>query len=379
MLGAPLAFSDLPGWEDDDHAAALAVFRRSAEYLLGNPVKTRALGVSGDALRAIAQDFFADNLATEAVLGSGSGRVAARNFFETHFVPRLIFPQAVAGVSERSPDRGPMRGFVTGYYEPEVAGSLQKSARFATPLLRRPQDLVEIADLPPEVVPFGWDPELRFGRFGTQGLEPYHDRAAIMAGVLNAQDLDLVYLEDPIDAFFIHIQGSARICLEQGGVMRVTYAAKTGHPYTPVGRILIERGHVRREDMSMAAIRAWFEANRGEQDAIMAHNRSYIFFEEVVGLSDGDGPIGAAKVPLSARRSLAVDRILHTLGTPIFLDAALPNAFRHLMIAQDTGSAIVGPARGDIYFGSGRAAAHAAGGVQNAADFYLLWPKHQPI
>ncbi|MEP3672599.1 MAG: MltA domain-containing protein, partial [Hyphomicrobiales bacterium] len=172
---------------------------------------------------------------------------------------------------------------------------------------------------------------------------------------------------------------SARIRLEDNSFMRVSYAAKTGHDYTPIGRLLIERNEISREEMSMEAIRSWLTEHDDQQNEVMSHNRSYIFFSEVMGLNPEDGPVGAGGVPLSARRSLAVDRTLHTFGTPIFINAELDESFQHLMIAQDTGSAIVGPARGDIYFGGGPDAEREAGAIQHAADFYLLWPKHQPI
>lgn len=363
MLGEPLAFDDLPGWEADDHAAALAAFAKSAAAMREATPKTRKLAVGGERLRDICEWLFHLD---EGMLGD-----EARLFFETYFLPRKIEPAF--------PPHSGKRGFVTGYYEPEVAGSRTKSARFATPLLQRPADLVEVSDIAPELVPKNWDPDIRFARLARHGIEPYPDRAAIVNGALDGQGLELVYLEDPIDAFFVHIQGSARIRLDDGTAMRVTYAAKTGHPYTPIGRILIERGEISREAMSMQAIRTWLSEHPSDQNDVMAYNRSYIFFTEITGLGPEDGPVGAAKVSLSARRSLAVDRTLHTFGTPIYLDAMLDAPFQHLTIAQDTGSAIVGPARGDIYFGSGTEAERMAGGVQHAADFYLLWPKHQPI
>lgn len=196
---------------------------------------------------------------------------------------------------------------------------------------------------------------------------------------MSDQKLELVYLDNAIDAFFIHIQGSARIRLAEGGVMRVTYAAKSGHDYTAIGRILIDRDEIAREAMSMQAIRTWLQDNPDQMNEVLWHNQSYIFFNEVDNLDPDDGPIGAGKVPLSAGRSLAVDRTLHTFGTPIFVTSDHDASFQRLMIAQDTGSAIVGPARGDIYFGAGEKAERAAGSIQHAADFYVLWPKHVPV
>lgn len=364
MLGDILTFKDVPGWEADDHAAALAAFFKSARFMLEKTPKVRDLGISGEALRDIADWLFHLD---EGVLGD-----EARIFFETHFVPRLIRPNENPKPSDR--------GFVTGYFEPEVLGSRKKSDKFSVPLLRRPEDLLRVVDVDATFIPENWDKEIRFAKVGNHGkIEPYIDRAAIVDGALDGQGLEIVYLENPIDAFFIHIQGSARIRLDDDSLMRVSYAAKTGHNYTPIGRLLIEREEIEREEMSMEAIRTWLSDNPEQQNEVMSHNRSYIFFEEIKGLDPEDGPVGAGGVPLSTRRSLAVDRTLHTFGTPIFLNADLEEPFQHLMIAQDTGSAIVGPARGDIYFGGGPEAERKAGAIQHPADFYLLWPKHQSL
>ena len=363
LLGDVLSFDDLPGWAEDDHAAAFDAFLKSAQVTKDKPHKTRSLGVNGEALAEIGEWL---QTLDEGVLGG-----EARHFFEDHFVPRLIKPSENPAAGER--------GFVTGYYEPEVLGSRIKSDRFKAPLLRRPYDLVRVADLAEEDVPADWDPEIRFARQLADGIAPYHDRGAISSGVIDDQELDIVYLEDPVDAFFIHIQGSARIRLHEGGVMRVSYAAKSGHDYTAIGRVLIKRGEIAREEMSMEAIRKWLGDHPDSQDEVMWQNRSYIFFDEISNLDPNDGPIGAANVPLSTNRSMAVDRLIHTFGSPIFLNADLDQGFQQLMIAQDTGSAIVGPARGDIYFGSGMVAEKIAGAVQHAADFYLLWPKNQPL
>jgi membrane-bound lytic murein transglycosylase A len=186
-----------------------------------------------------------------------------------------------------------------------------------------------------------------------------------------------VWLRDPIDAFFIHIQGAARIALPDGRLMRVTYAAKSGHPYTPVGRVLLEMGALTRENADMDGIRAWLSAHPAEAPAVMAKNRSYIYFREAPVSDPALGPIAAAKVPLAAGRSLAVDRLLHTFHAPVWIETTLPTgaSFHRLMVAQDTGSAIVGPARGDIFFGSGDAAGALAGAMRATGRFVLLMPK----
>ncbi len=348
----PLAFSDLPGWPEDDHAAAFAALRRSAAVRANHPPKRRALGIDADALAAV--------LARAAALPETLSAGDARAFFETAFAPRAVVPPSG-------------HAFFTGYYEPDVTGSRCRTADFTVPLLARPDDLVEFdpADPPP-----GLDPALRFARRTKDGFSEYADRAAIMAGALDENGLELVWLNDPVDAFFIHIQGAARVRLTDGSTMRVTYAAKSGHPYTPIGRVLVEHGALAPGTATMPAIRAWLAANRQEATAIMAENRSYIFFREAPVDDGALGPVAAAKVPLTPGRSLAVDRLMHSFHLPIWVETALPDGkpFSRLMIAQDTGSAIVGPARGDIFFGSGEAAGAVAGAMRAEGRFIVLDP-----
>ena len=348
----PLAFADISGWANDDHAAAFAAFRQGTAVLADHPPKPRALGTDAAALTTILM-----RAAALPLLDPN----AARDFFEAEF-----------GAFEVVPTTG--AGFFTGYYEPEVEGSLTPTAAFRFPLYRRPGDLVEIAS---DERPSGLDPSFRFARRTANGLVEHPDRAAIMAGALVGRRLELVYLRDPVDAFFIHVQGAARIALPDGHTMRVTYAAKSGHAYTPIGRVLIEMGALPRENVTMQAIRAWLAAHPDEAAGVMAKNRSYIFFREAPVDDPVLGPIAAAKVPLVAGRSLAVDRTVHTFHTPVFVETTLPSGapFRHLAIAHDTGSAIVGPARGDIFFGSGAAAGDVAGAMRAAGRFIALLPR----
>ncbi|MDK9695927.1 MAG: MltA domain-containing protein, partial [Siculibacillus sp.] len=287
---------------------------------------------------------------------------------ETRFVPRRVVP--ASGTA-----------FLTGYYEPELAGSRRPSARFAVPLLARPDDLVDVddADRPP-----GFDPAVAFARRTASGdLVPYHDRGAIEDGALAGRDLELVYVEDPVDAFFVHVQGSARIRLEDGGVMRLAYVAKAGHPYTSIAKVLIARGEASPETMTADVLRARLKADRVEGTALMRLNRSYVFFAEQPDLDPDLGAVAAAKVQLTPGVSIAVDRTLHTFGTPVFLDVDLPfgadgalEPVRRLTIAQDTGSAIVGPARADFFVGLGDEAGRLAGHIRHVPrDFVVLVPR----
>ncbi len=201
----------------------------------------------------------------------------------------------------------------------------------------------------------------------------YYERAAIDDGVLAGRDLEICWLKDPIDSFFIHIQGSVRVLLDDGKLMRLNYEAANGHPYYAVGRYLIDRNIVPKEEMSMDRIREWMERNPQEGNELRRRNKSYVFFRET-HLSANDEPIGAQGISLTPGRSIAVDRKLHTYGTPFFISAYLPIGglkpdtwFRRLMIAQDTGGAIVGPARADLYFGAGDEAASIAAGCATTA------------
>jgi membrane-bound lytic murein transglycosylase A len=350
----PVAFADIPGWQEDDHAAALAAFRRGAAVLSDHPPKRRLAGLDPEALAVLIRD-------ADALPAATAGD-AARAFFEANFVPFEVRPHEGSA-------------FFTGYYEPIVAGSRQPSATFRTPLYAPPPDLVEID---PDNPPPGIEPGFRFARKTAAGLVPYFDRGEIeQGGALRGQGLEIAWLADPVDAFYIHIQGSARLRLAEGGEMRVTYAAKTGHPYTAIGRELIAMGALPKGGATMRTVRGWLADHPAEAPGLMARNRSFIFFREAPVEDAGLGPVAAAKVPLTEGRSLAVDRLIHTFGTPVFVEATLADGtpWRRLMVAQDTGSAIVGSARGDIFTGSGDAAGEIAGALQSRGRFILLWPR----
>ncbi|WP_430513895.1 MltA domain-containing protein [Pannonibacter phragmitetus] len=258
-----------------------------------------------------------------------------------------------------------------------MRGSRQPSATYATPLYRAPEGLTP---LQPETTPqslAGFTHALSTSK----GLAEMPDRGAIMDGALKDQGLELVWLADPIDAYFVHVQGSTRIRLEDGSVMRAGYAGKTGHPYTAIGKVLVDAGEGTPEDFTMQGLRAWLMANPERMDGLFRRNRSFIFFREVTEVGPELGPIGAANLPLVPGRSLAVDPRFHSYGLPVFVGADLSGAglsqphWQRLMIADDTGSAIRGAARGDIFMGSGDAAGAAAGAVRHKATFTILLPR----
>ncbi len=321
--------------------------------------KTRSLGIRGDRFTPVfkaALEFPRD-----------PPSAAARNFFESHFRPFRILSD----------------GFVTGYFEPEVTASPVRTGRYGVPLHARPPELIEVDD---DTRPPGWDSDIRFAGCVDGRIFPFADRAAIENGYLDGRGLELAWLADPVDAYFIHVQRTARLAMTDGSVRRVAFAGKSGHSYTSIGRLAAERGILSAEAGDKTGLEAWLKANRIAGRALMRENRSYIFFREITDLAATDGPLGAAKVPLSPLRSLAVDRELMTFHTPIWVDApglagsaGLDLPLRRLMVAQDTGSAIVGPARGDIFFGSGDSAGRRAGTVRHAASMVALLPgTHSP-
>jgi membrane-bound lytic murein transglycosylase A len=352
----PAEFSDLPGWEEDHHNDALAAFRKSCAVLvnrngeqwLGGHSYAGAIGV----WRSICQ--------TAALIGPNE----ARSFFEEHFQPLQVS------------NRDQAEGLFTGYYEPTLKGSRSFSARFHVPLYRRPEDLIGV-----DLGQFREDlkGERIAGRLEGRRLVPYADRAAIEAGALAGRGLELVWVESAVDAFFLHVQGSGRIELEGGGAMRVGFAGENGHPYAAIGKALVGKGELAPDSVSLQSLRAWLGANPAKAQEVMRLNRSYIFFREL----EGDAPIGASGAPLTPLRSLAVDARFLPLGAPVWFDGLIPaeaelaadRRWRRLLIAQDTGGAIKGPVRGDVFFGAGPTAAGLAGRMKHKGRYWILLPK----
>jgi membrane-bound lytic murein transglycosylase A len=254
-------------------------------------------------------------------------------------------------------------GFLTGYYEPIVEGSSLRTRNFTAPLLRRPDNL--------------------------NSRPPYPDRAAIEAGAIERHTAPIVWLRDRVEVFLVQVQGSARVRLEDGSLLRLVYAGRNGHPYTSIGRILIDSGEIAEADMSLATLKQWIRAhgqNPGDAGAMLMHrNKSYVFFSLHQECEPASGPIGGQGISLTALRSIAVDPAIWTYGLPFWIAADLPwrgscpSPFRRLMIAQDAGSAITGPARADIFFGSGDDAGARAGDIRHAGDVVVLLPAEQAL
>lgn len=334
-------FEKLAGWESDDQAEALDAFRRSCNRIMKLDPGTRLDATSGKGIYGVAKDWQAP---CEQATAVRSSRGAARAFFERWFVP-VVFTQDNTGL-------------FTGYYEPEYRGALKRGGVYQTPILGVPSNYV--------------------------AGKPFYTRTQIENGAVDADRNAIVWLADPVDAFFLHIQGSGRIRLEGGKTMRLGFAAKNNRPYTAIGKVLLQKGELKQGEVSMQTIRAWLDAHPAEQQKILHTNDSYVFFRQLADVSSELGPIGAEAVNLTPGRSLAVDRSFHPLGSLMWLDAsAVPVPFRdgvnspsrRLVVAQDTGTAIVGRQRGDVFWGAGPEAADIAGRMQSPGTLTALVPR----
>jgi len=360
----PASFAALPGWAQERHAELLPAFAESCRRFAALPPDRELGGAEAVAPRAGRVSDWLPLCAEAAALPPGDD-AAVRAFFERRFRPWLA--QNVAG-----PQPDPF-GLFTGYYEPEVAGSRRRRPG-SVPLHQRPPDLVMV-----ELGDFAEDLRGRrtAGRIEQGRLVPYATRAEIVRGALDGRRLELLWVDDPVDAFFLQVQGSGRVNLAEGGVARVGFAGQNGHPYVPIGRVLVERGAMTLEQVSMQSIRAWLAANPAEAGAVMDRNPAYVFFREIRGLAPNEGPPGAFGVPLTPERSIAVDRAFIPLGIPVFIDVPHPvtgQPWRRTLMAQDVGGAVRGPVRGDVFWGWGAAAGEAAGRMHGRGTWWLLLP-----
>jgi membrane-bound lytic murein transglycosylase A len=352
-----VAWDDLPGYSSDRMTEAWPAFLAGCATLVANPRTETTWKKSCNA----------------AAFVDATSETALRAFFAEHFSP-----YAVAAAD------GNRDGLVTGYYEPQLAGSRERTARFDVPLHGVPDDLlvVDLAALHPELA----DRRVR-GRVEGRRVVPYFSRRDIEAGALRNAKV-LAYVEDPLDAFFLQIQGSGRIALGDGTVMRLGYADQNGHPYRAIANTLIARGEMTLEQASMQSIREWARANPARLAEVLDTNPSYVFFREVPPAAPGtllariDGPLGSLGVPLLPLRTIAVDTRAVPLGAPVWIATTQPSTrmpLQRLVLAQDTGGAIRGAVRADFFWGAGDAAASEAGRMREAGRLWLLWPTDAPL
>lgn len=368
----PVAFRDLPGWSADDQSAALPALLRTCARFARQPDTTRlppTPGASPGDAAAGDSPGIGGSLADWRTACAAAAQVpvndpaAARAFFEAQFRP-------FHAANNREP-----AGLFTGYYEAELRGSRERSETYSVPIYRTPPDLVSV-DLSDFSSEFAG--RTIAGKVVSGKLKPYDDRATIEKGSLSNRELELIWVDDAVDAFFLQVQGSGRVTMDDGSVARVGYANKNGHIYTAIGRELVKRGVMTPDQVSMQSLRAWLKANPTDAESLMNSNRSYVFFREIPAKPD-EGPLGAQSVPLTPERSLAVDRKFVPLGVPVWLDAGDPDnksapRLRRLLVAQDTGGAIRGPVRGDVFWGWGEPAAQRAGAMRDRGEYYILLP-----
>ena len=380
----PASFTEMPGWDADHHAQILPALLASCTAMRPMRPETPLGGQGETALRAgtalawigLCLDLRALNRSLPPPPRLSPGATPGPAFQRRMTAWRNIRNETVrAFIETRFEVFAAGSGVMTGYYEPILRGAPAPDETFNTPLHARPPELVE--------QPVTSNPlRRRFGVMVDGRFEPFFDRAAIDAGVLAGRGLELAWVDDPADAFFLHIQGSGRVVLPDGRMMRVGYAGQNGRPYVPIGRVLIERGELTRDQMSMQAIRTWLTgAGRDRSVELLQANPSYVFFRVVDSLTPEQGPIGALGVPLTPERSVAVDRNFIPLGTPLFVSVRDPTARRgtppagRLVVAQDTGGAIRGPARTDYFWGWGPEAGERAGRMREEAEVFILLPR----
>jgi membrane-bound lytic murein transglycosylase A len=344
-----LSFDALPGWNGDDQGGALAAFQVSCGAL---EKKDPGAAMGGQGSFGTVADWLGACAAARQTPPEG-----ARGFFESWFRPW------------RASASGDPNGLFTGYYEPLLSASATPDARYRFPLYRRPTDML-VVDLGAFSSEF--DGRTITGRLADGSLLPYWDRTAIDDGALGGQGLEIAWTDDEVALFFLHIQGSGRLAMTDGRELRVGYDGQNGHGYYAIGRELVAMGELTKEEVSLQSIRDWLKANPEQADAVMQTNPSYIFFRVL----EGPGPIGGQGVPLTPGRSLAVDHRIIAYGAPLWLDTSLPDGtpWQRLMIAQDTGGAIRGPVRGDIFFGTGQEAEWRAGHMKGQGSYAVLLP-----
>jgi membrane-bound lytic murein transglycosylase A len=354
------AFAALPNWSADHQAELIPALQKSCTRILKKE-PTAEFGVGGFAGTAapwqeVCQKLSGLLLATDA---------EARTFFEENFTPYEVWGVDKDGRSSRD-------GLFTGYYEPMLQGSLTKQGAYTIPLYSRPNDLISVnlGDFKPEL-----KGEKIMGRVEGEKFVPYYKRAEIEKGAIESQHKEIIWVNSAIDAFFLHIQGSGQVRMEDGTILRVGYAAENGQAYIAIGKELLKRGALTKDNVSMPSIRDWLEKNPDSAAEVMNVNASYIFFHT---LDDKDGVLGAEGVALTPRRSMAVDRKKIPYGVPVWMDAEEPEGqgrLQRLMIAQDTGGAINGSVRGDFFWGAGEEATRKAGLMKSRGQDYLLLPK----
>jgi peptidoglycan lytic transglycosylase A len=353
----PVEYSTLPGWDADPVSTMLPALLRQCRRLALLPADAD-LGGSGGAA-AVGGKAADWTPFCRAVQWVRPGDDAALK----QVIVAWLQPYEVG-------DRGREEARFTGYFEPEYPGALSPDATYRVPVYRRPPDLLTVHGPPPSG-------GLVSGRAVDGHVVPYWTRAQIDKGILAGHGLEIVWLADPVDLFFMQLQGSARVRLPSGQIVRLGYAGRNGAPYVPLGRLLVQQGELAPDAVSMQRVRAWLAAHPDRAQALMEQNPNYVFFRLLDDLRPDQGPVGALGVDLQPLRSVAIDRSYLPLAAPVWADTTEANGqpLRRLMLAQDLGTDINGPARADIFFGWGAAAGRDAGTMHAGGHLVVLLPR----
>jgi membrane-bound lytic murein transglycosylase A len=346
-IGKAVEFNDLPGWDKDQHAQAFIALDKGCVRLAKKP------GWQGIC-------------ASASKLGE-PGDEDAKQFFETHFTPHML-----------RGEKGTTRGMITGYYEPLLHGAMHADERYRYPLYKTPEDML-IVDLG-ALYPSLKGKRVR-GRVVGNKVLPYYSRAQIESEKMPLSGQELLWVDDRDQLFFLQIQGSGRVQLPDGKIIGAGYANQNGHAYISIGKKLIDMGELKREDVSLFSIKAWLKSNPQRAKALLNENPSYVFF--VLRDKPEFGPTGSLNVPLTAERSLAIDPKFVELGAPIWLSTSYPGKtqqpLQKLVMAQDTGGAIKGQLRADLFWGTGEHAENMAGNMKQPGEMFILLPNNKTV
>ena len=353
-------YADIPGWTADRLGGVLPALLAECERLGRLPADT-SLGGAAEA-RSAAGMAGSYGPACQAARALPSGdETTVRRYLQTWFLPFLASDRDVPDAS------------LTGYFEPEFAGSLSPTPGYTVPVYGRPSELVTLSAPGP-------GGQSLTGRVEDHRVVPYWSRAQIDRGALRGRGLEILWLRDPVDLFFLQVQGSGRIRLPDGQIVRLGYAGRNGQPYVPLGRLLVASGQLAPDAVSMQSIRAWLAAHPAEAGPLMERNPNYVFFR-LLDVAPNQGPPGALGLTLTPLRSAAVDRAFLPLGVPLFVATTRPDGspLDRLVLAQDLGTDVTGPVRADLFFGWSDAAARDAGAMHAGGRIVLLLPRQPGV
>lgn len=354
----PVSYQTLSGWNQENYSQLLTLFRQNCQRIEQLPPNKYLGGVKG-LFGGQAQDWLPS--CNAATMVNGADPVQAKQFFETWLQP---YQYTVSG----------QIGKVTGYYEPEIEGSTVRYGAYQTPVYGKPDTLIAQKNA---------DGQIQYGVAKDGVLVPYYSRAEIDQGALKDKNLEIAWVKDPIDLFFMQIQGSGRIVLPDGRIMRLGYAGKNGQPYTALGQVMIDQGLLNAQSVDMYSVRAWLHNHPDQAVALMEQNKNYVFFRRLENQNPNMGPLGAFGSSLTAGRSVAVDRQWIPLGVPLWLETTMPTVanaqgrspWKHMVFAQDIGGGINGMNRIDLFTGWGSQAAWYAGFMNEQGKVFMLLPR----